>query len=220
LEMIHTYSLIHEDLPAMDNDDFRRGKPTCHKVYGESLAILAGDGLLTQAFAVMAEQQGDAHRVLKAIKVVSQQAGLLGMVAGQAADVACAGQEIDEDLLRYIYRGKTAALFAASILSAAYLAGAGQEKLVVLEQYSTLLGYAFQITDDVLDIRGDAALLGKPLGSDAKNAKTTFATLLGCDQAIVYADALAKQAGDVLADFGADAELLRQMPGYLCGRTK
>ncbi len=219
LEMIHTYSLIHDDLPAMDNDDFRRGKPTCHKVYGEAMAVLAGDGLLTHAFAVMAGQTADPQRLLAAIALVAKEAGLSGMVAGQATDISVAGQEIDEELLRYIYRGKTSALFAAAIGSAACLAGADQRQQDLLRQYSLLLGYVFQIVDDVLDIQGDAALLGKPIGSDAKNAKTTYASLLGCDQAMAYARQLAEQAQELLKDFGPAAEVLRGVPEYFTTRT-
>lgn len=218
LEMIHTYSLIHDDLPAMDNDDLRRGKPTCHKVYGEANAILAGDALLTHAFAVMAEQPAPARPLLQAIAWTARQAGVDGMVAGQAADVAAAGQEIGEDLLRYIYRGKTGALFSASIISAAYLAEAGEERIETLKRYSDLLGYIFQIVDDVLDIQGDAAILGKPIGSDAKNAKTTYATLLGCDAAMAYATELAAQARELLWAWPEEAEILREMPSFFCAR--
>ncbi|MCR4963593.1 MAG: polyprenyl synthetase family protein [Firmicutes bacterium] len=220
LEMIHTYSLIHDDLPAMDNDDWRRGRPTCHKVYGEANAILAGDALLTHAFAVMAETPAPARPLLQAIAWTARQAGVDGMVAGQAADVAAAGQEIGRDLLRYIDRQKTGALFSASIVSGAYLAEAREDQIETLKRYSDLLGYIFQITDDVLDIQGDAALLGKPTGSDAKNAKTTYATLLGCEGAMAYARELAGEARRLLLDWPEEAAVLREMPAFFCQRRK
>lgn len=222
LEMIHTYSLIHDDLPAMDNDDYRRGKLTCHKVFGEAEAILAGDGLLTHAFAAMMSVKSAvaADNLVKAVNDVALMAGIFGMVAGQSADIEVEGQPVDAETLEYICRCKTGALFAAAVLGAADLSGANAKQVEVLQEYSYLLGLAFQIVDDVLDIKGDAVILGKTTGSDAKNGKTTFATLLGCDAAMEYAAETAKKAISLLEIFDEKAELLRAMPIYFIERNR
>lgn len=218
LEMIHTYSLIHDDLPAMDNDDLRRGKPTCHKAFDEATAILAGDGLLTHAFAVMLSVPAEPQRLLAAVSLVARLAGCGGMVSGQAAELASPPESIDKERLDYIYQGKTGALLACAALSAAHLCGATPEQLAALEEYSYQCGRAFQIIDDVLDIQGDAALLGKSVGSDAKNDTLTYAELLGCEAARAEALTSAEQALAALSGFDNQADLLRQFPLYFIDR--
>jgi len=220
LEMIHTYSLIHDDLPAMDNDDWRRGRPTCHKAFNEATAILAGDALLTHAFAVMLRLKKlvSPQRLLQATQEVALSAGIMGMVAGQTMDLALTGQEVTSQQLRYMVQQKTGALFSACVLSAAYLAGAKQNELNALRVYSERLGLTFQIADDILDIAGDQNKLGKPIGSDAKNRKTTFATLLGQEQAQQWARQMSMEATQALAPLGEKAALLRQFPEFMLHR--
>lgn len=220
LEMIHTYSLIHDDLPAMDNDDLRRGRPTCHKAFGEATAILAGDALLTHAFAVMLRLKKpiSPERLLVATEEVASSAGAMGMVAGQMLDMALEGQEATSQQLRYMAERKTGALFSASVLSAAHLAGAGQPELAALRAYCDHLGLSFQIADDILDMAGDQDKLGKPLGSDAKNKKSTFLYLLGQEEARQWAWQEGEAAVRALAPLGEQAELLRQFPGLMLRR--
>jgi len=222
LEMIHTYSLIHDDLPAMDDDDLRRGQPTCHKVYGEGMAVLAGDALLTHAFALMTMPlEGiPAERQMAATHEVALQAGLSGMVAGQAAEMEAQGKEKDRALLDYINEGKTSALFAAAILSAAHLAGATEEEKEALRLYAYRLGLCFQIADDILDVEGDAAVLGKPVGSDEKNDKATYASLFPLAEAKQYALDYAAAAQEALAVFDERADLLRALPTLFVERSK
>ncbi|MDO4581146.1 MAG: polyprenyl synthetase family protein [Bacillota bacterium] len=222
LEMIHTYSLIHDDLPAMDDGELRRGRPTCHKVYGEALAILAGDGLLTHAFTLMCAPLPEiaAARQLAAVQAVGRYAGLAGMVAGQAVDIAAVGQTLDEAQLIYMYERKTGALFAAALLSAAHLCGASKRQIAALTRYAMQAGLAFQIADDILDIRSDAAQLGKSSGSDARNDKNTYAALVGCERAEQAALRAAELAVAELADFGAEARLLREFPLYAAQRWR
>lgn len=222
LEMIHTYSLVHDDLPAMDNDDTRRGQPTCHVVHGEAMAILAGDALLTHAFALMLRPIGGvaAEAQLAAAREVAWQAGLGGMVAGQAAEFASLDSPADESLLAYIYQGKTSALFIASVAAAGLLCGAAETEIAALRAYAGHLGLAFQIVDDVLDIKGDAAALGKPPGSDAARALTTFATLRGCDAAMARAEAEAEAARQSLAPLAGRAGLLADFPALLVKRDR
>lgn len=219
LEMIHTYSLIHDDLPAMDDDDYRRGKPTNHKVYGEGMAILAGDGLLTAAFEVMLRQTGvEPATLLQVVREVAEGAGASGMVGGQAIDLLSEGQAIDADTLRFMHRAKTGALFKAAIRAGAILAGASPEKLAALTEYAEQFGLAFQITDDILDVTGDEAKLGKPVGSDVKNDKVTYVSLYSLDGAKkLAAEALAAATGALTA-FGPEAAVLREMVEYLLTR--
>lgn len=222
LEMIHTYSLVHDDLPAMDNDDLRRGQPTCHKVYGEGMAILAGDGLLTHAFALMLRPIPglEPANQLAAAGEVARQAGLGGMVAGQAAEMESQSRGIDRPLLDYIYQGKTCALFAASLLAAAHLAGAKMEEQEALRRYAEHAGLCFQITDDILDVEGDQAQLGKPVGSDQKNQKLTYASLFSLQQAKQHAADYAAAASDDLAIFQEKADLLRAFAKMFAERQK
>lgn len=221
LEMIHTYSLIHDDLPAMDDDDYRRGKLTNHKVYGAGMATLAGDALLTQAFTVMAKQSGvDAPTILRVIKEISEAAGPNGMVGGQAIDLESEGKHIDMDTLRRIHMGKTGALFRAAIRSGAILGGATALELTALTEYADNFGLAFQITDDILDVTGDEATLGKPVGSDEKNHKSTYVSLLSLEKAQKLAEETVDDAVRALSPFGPEADFLRNLVHYLIGRNK
>lgn len=223
LEMIHTYSLIHDDLPAMDNDDYRRGRPSCHKAYDEAVAILAGDALLNEAFCQMLEIKTDAElpaeNLLAAVKEVAKAAGIKGMIGGQAADIAAAGRQVGLEDLNAIYLGKTAALFRAAIISAAILAKANQQQLLALSAYSDQLGLAFQIADDVLDVSGDRQLTGKPVGSDARNAQSTYVSILGLEAAQQAANAAAQKAIAELDVFGEEADMLRSATKSLAERN-
>ena len=220
IEMIHTYSLIHDDLPAMDNDDYRRGKLTNHKVYGDGIAILAGDGLLTLAFEVMLRQKNaDAGKLLKVVNEMSQAAGPNGMVGGQAIDLLCEGKSISMEELREMHMGKTGALFKAAIRSGAILGGANDKELDALTLYAEKFGLAFQITDDILDVEGDEKKLGKPIGSDAKNQKSTYVTLTSLEDAKQLAIQTVDEAVTALDDFGEEAEFLRELATYLIARN-
>src|SRR5258708_10043455 len=189
LELIHTYSLIHDDLPAMDDDTLRRGRPTSHVVFGEGVAILAGDGLLTEAFALMAREPADAHdltmaaRKLRAIRIVADAAGACGMVGGQAIDLEAAGSAtaFDGEGLRAMHARKTGALIRASAAAGAVMAGAGDAQLAAIERFASELGLAFQIVDDILDVEGASASLGKTAGKDAAAGKPTYPALYGLD---------------------------------------
>src|SRR5208337_1145518 len=189
LELIHTYSLIHDDLPAMDNDDFRRGKPTCHKVFGEDIAILAGDALLTEAFVLLSRAEKvrlsgfSAERRLAVIQEIAYAAGICGMVGGQALDVLSGKSESGEDTLREIHRRKTGALIVAAVKSGAIIFNAGKDKIQSLAEYGINAGLAFQIADDILNVEGDRELMGKETGSDAAHNKLTYPSLLGMELA-------------------------------------
>ena len=221
LEMIHTYSLIHDDLPAMDNDDYRRGKLTNHKVFGEATAILAGDALLTLAFEVALRQRDvPPETLLTVLKEISTAAGVAGMVGGQAIDLRSEGVQIDLATLKLMHLGKTGALFKAAIRSGAILAGATHEQLESLTRYAENFGLAFQITDDILDVTGDEKLLGKPTGSDAKNHKSTYVSLTSLDEAKRLAQAAVAEALDALKDFGSESGFLRELVQYLIARKK
>ncbi len=221
IEMIHTYSLIHDDLPAMDNDDYRRGKLTNHKVFGEATAILAGDALLTLAFEVLTRQENiSAEILLKVIKEFSTAAGAAGMVGGQSIDLESEGKKISMSTLKKMHLGKTGALFKAAIRSGAIMAGANSEQLDALTIYAEKFGLAFQITDDILDVIGDEKNLGKPVGSDEKNNKSTYVTLTSIDEAKNLAQKAVDDAVDALKNFGAEADFLRELVKYLIGRNK
>jgi geranylgeranyl diphosphate synthase type II len=224
LEYIHTYSLIHDDLPAMDDDDFRRGKPSCHKVFGEGIAILAGDALLTYAFELLtklAVPEGDYSDalVIKVIGEISRAIGTKGLIGGQVVDLQSEGISIDINTLEYIHRHKTGALFKTSILTGAMLGGANQQQLENLGIYADLLGLAFQITDDILDVEGDATLIGKPTGSDAKKQKATYPGLLGMAQARNVVEDCVNKSLAVLACFSDKAEPLRLLMSYIKDRN-
>lgn len=186
LELIHSYSLIHDDLPSMDNDDFRRGKPTCHKVFGENIAILAGDALLTEAFALLSRSEKvmfSAERRLAIIQEIADAAGIGGMVGGQALDVISETSGADEKTLQEIHKRKTGALIMAAVKSGAMIFGAGKDKIQALTEYGINLGQAFQIADDILNVEGDSELMGKGTGSDAARNKLTYPLLLGMQTA-------------------------------------
>ena len=221
LEMIHTYSLIHDDLPAMDNDDYRRGKLTNHKVYGDGIAILAGDALLTLAFSVILRQQDvSSDALLRVVEEVSCAAGAEGMVGGQVLDIRAENRTISMEELRRIHMGKTGALFRAALRSGAILAGATEEQLTALTSYADHFGLAFQITDDILDVVGSAEDLGKPIGSDEKNHKSTYVTLTSLAEAQALAQRTVDEATAALAVFGAQASFLRDLAAYLVNRKQ
>lgn len=219
LEMIHTYSLIHDDLPCMDNDDMRRGRPSCHKAFGEDTALLAGDALLTLAFKTAAETDGiPADRVLKAIAVLAENAGISGMVGGQVEDLAFEKSGATIEQLRGMYLKKTSCLLSAGAVCGSILAGADDEELKYAAEYSEKLGLAFQIIDDILDCTSDEKTLGKPIGSDEKNGKTTYVTLLGIDGAKAEAERLSNEALTALCKIKGDNAALRELTADLLDR--
>jgi len=222
LEMIHTYSLIHDDLPAMDDDDFRRGQPTNHKMFGEAIAILAGDALLTEAFDFIASVSGvdgvDPARVLQVIRIVVKGAGYRGMIGGQAIDLECENLTVNLATVEYMHIHKTGALISASLEAGAVLGGGSPEQVALLTRYGHHLGLAFQITDDLLDIEGDAELMGKHPGSDVAKNKKTYPALLGVAHSKEAAREHVEEALSALAPFDEKAEPLRAIAGYLLGR--
>ncbi|MCE5285750.1 MAG: polyprenyl synthetase family protein [Pelosinus sp.] len=221
LEMIHTYSLIHDDLPGMDNDDYRRGKLTNHKVYGEGMAILAGDGLLTSAFEVMLSEENVSPKVLvQVVRDIARAAGALGMIAGQTVDLASEGKVIDINTLKFMHQTKTGALFRAALESGARLAGGGPEKVEALITYAEEFGLAFQITDDILDVTGTQEKIGKPIGSDERNHKATYVSLYSLGEARSMAQTAVDNALAALDGFGREAEVLREMVKQLMTREK
>ena len=221
LEIIHTYSLIHDDLPAMDDDDYRRGKLTNHKIFGEATAILAGDALLTLAFEVILRQKDvPSDILLKVLREISVAAGAAGMVGGQAIDLHSEGVKIDFETLKLMHMSKTGALFRAAIRSGAILAQADEEKLKNLTSYAENFGLAFQITDDILDVTGDEKILGKSTGSDEKNLKSTYVSLISLDEAKNLAQIAVDEALNALKDFDSKADFLRDLVRYLIAREK
>ena len=219
LEMIHTYSLIHDDLPAMDNDDYRRGRLTNHKVFGEGMAILAGDGLLTMAFATLMRQQNISAEVLiKIAALYADCAGAPGMVGGQAIDLASATNEMAEADLRFMHNAKTGELFRAALVGGALAAGAAAEELQAMQKFAELYGLAFQITDDILDVESSFEELGKPIGSDEKNDKLTYVSKYGLSEAKRVAADTVAQAAATLEIFGTRAEFLQRAAHQLLGR--
>ncbi len=219
LEMIHTYSLIHDDLPCMDNDDYRRGRLTNHKVFGEAMAVLAGDGLLTLAFEVMLEQKNvEAKALIETVREMAMCAGNFGMVGGQGLDLENEGKTITAEELRKMHAGKTGALFIAAVRGGAHLAGATDNELLALTKFADLLGLAFQITDDILDVEGTQEELGKPVGSDEKNHKSTYVSLYGLEGAKALSEKTVTEALECLEQFGDNAEPLREITRMMCGR--
>jgi geranylgeranyl diphosphate synthase type II len=223
MEMIHTYSLIHDDLPAMDDDDFRRGQPTNHKVFGEANAILAGDALLTEAFVLLSNDdigiKVDPDTRRRVLHIIARAAGCAGMVGGQVVDMESEGKEVDLPTLEYIHIHKTGALIKASIEVGALLGGADEKSLGKLTRYGELAGLAFQIADDILDVTADQEELGKDVGSDEARGKATYVSLLGLRQARERANELRDMAMDTLSGLGAAAEPLRQIMKYIIERT-
>ncbi|GAB4388456.1 MAG: polyprenyl synthetase family protein [Thermodesulfovibrionales bacterium] len=220
IELIHTYSLIHDDLPAMDNDDLRRGRPTNHKVFGEAMAVLAGDGLLTEAFLMLLDSGASfaSERLVEAVREISLAAGARGMVGGQAQDIISENSEPSPETLHFIHRRKTGALIAASARLGGILAGAGGTEMEALSGYGWSLGLAFQVVDDILDVEGDPELLGKPTGSDEKRKKMTYPALYGLEASWKKAGELVAEAVDSLGPFGGNAWALRGIAGYVLER--
>ena len=225
IEMIHTYSLVHDDLPAMDNDLYRRGKKTTHAVYGEAMGVLAGDALLNFAFETVADAMvrsaGDM-RVAKAFAVLAKKAGIYGMIGGQVVDVESEkkGQQIDRDCLDFIYRLKTGALIEASLMIGAILAGASEKEVSFMEEAGTKLGLAFQIQDDILDVTSSLEVLGKPIGSDARNEKATYVAFEGLEKAGAEVERLSREAVAILDGFKREHTFLRELFMYLIHRDR
>ena len=225
IEMIHTYSLVHDDLPAMDNDLYRRGKKTTHAVYGEAMGVLAGDALLNFAFETVADavvRSASDMRVTKAFAVLAKKAGIYGMIGGQVVDVESEkkGQQIDRDCLDFIYRLKTGALIEASLMIGAILAGASEEEVLLMEEAGTKLGLAFQIQDDILDVTSSLEVLGKPIGSDARNEKTTYVAFEGLEKAGEEVERLSREAVAILDGFKREHTFLRELFMYLIHRER
>ena len=225
LEMIHTYSLIHDDLPAMDDDDLRRGKPTNHKVFGEATAILAGDALLTRAFSYIAEQYGEradvtAKTTVNLIAELGKRAGATGMVGGQMADIEGETKQLDLEQLEFIHRHKTGDLLIAALRGGGYLAEATEAQMDALTRYGVCIGLAFQIKDDILNVEGDAAELGKAVGSDADRQKATYPSLLGLAESKERLVALIDEAKAALADAGIEHSALSPLADYVRDRKK
>ncbi|MGD7051638.1 polyprenyl synthetase family protein [Sutcliffiella horikoshii] len=221
VEMIHTYSLVHDDLPSMDDDDFRRGKPTNHKVFGEAMAILAGDALLTHSFEVMEDLLNFDVKPMKVVtlmKELAKAAGPTGMVGGQVADMEGEGAQLSLQDLEYIHRNKTGKLLGFSIVAGAILGDATEEQISKLEQFADHLGLAFQIRDDILDIEGDAAKIGKPVGSDTLNEKVTYPSLLTMNGAKEKLEYHIKEAKRILEEIPLESDLLGQLCDLIAKR--
>ena len=223
LELVHTYSLIHDDLPAMDNDDFRRGRATCHKVYGEAIAILAGDGLLTMAFEALSDPRrlkaAPAGRLIEIIREIATASGVYGMVGGQVVDMESEGRDIDFPTLEYIHMHKTGSLIRASVRVGALYAKASRKQFVALTHYGEKIGLAFQIADDILDITGRREETGKDAGSDLKKGKQTFPSFYGLEESRRRALEVAESAILSLKDFDRKADPLRELAKYIVHRV-
>ena len=223
IEMIHTYSLIHDDLPAMDNDEYRRGRKTTHIVYGEAMGILAGDGLLNLAFETVSNSFDvfdNPVKIGKAIQILGKKAGIYGMIGGQCADIESEGKDIAQEKLMFIHLKKTAALLEASMTIGALLAGASDNEIEIVEQIAQDVGLAFQIQDDILDVIGSQEVLGKAVGSDEKNHKTTYVTLKGIGQAKEEVRKLSEEAVSILGSFPKRNEFLEELIRQLTVREK
>jgi geranylgeranyl diphosphate synthase, type II len=221
LEMLHTYSLIHDDLPALDNDDLRRGRPTCHKVFGEAIAILAGDAFQTQAYEVMARLKCPAEARVRIIEEIARGTGTVdGMIGGQVADLEAERTKPDVKMLEYIHRAKTAALITASVVSGGLYAGADDGQVSKLRSFGQSIGLSFQIVDDVLDVTQTSEQLGKTAGKDTAAEKATYPALFGIDESLKKADQLVKDAFGALDGFGERAEPLKELARFLVERKK
>ena len=221
LEMIHTYSLIHDDLPSMDDDDYRRGMPTNHKVFGEGIAILAGDGLLNYSFEIMLENalgQDEPHPYIRSISEIASAAGINGMIAGQVADLESENKEIDERTLEYIHLNKTAAMIAAALKAGAIIGGALEEDIKCMERIGLNLGLAFQVKDDILDIIGDEAKLGKSTGRDVDKHKATYPALFGLEASVAYTKELTENVKSLLDPYREKSNFLLELSDYLMNR--
>lgn len=223
IEMIHTHSLIHDDLPAIDNDEYRRGRKTTHVVYGEAMGILAGDALLNFSYETAAKAfslEPGNHKVERAFSVMAQKTGIFGMIGGQSVDVECDKTEFSKEKLEFIYCLKTSALIESSMMIGAILAGASDEKVKVIEQIARKVGFAFQIQDDILDVTSTIDVLGKPINSDEKNHKTTYVTLNGLERAREEVDRMSKEAIALLKSLEEKNEFLTNLIVYLINREK
>ncbi len=221
LEMLHTYSLIHDDLPALDNDELRRGKPTCHVVFGEAIAILAGDALQTQAYEVLARLQCPAEARVRIIEEIAHGTGTVdGMIGGQVKDLEAERQPPDAATLEYIHRSKTGALITASLVSGGVYAGGSHAEIQRLRDFGRSVGLAFQIADDVLDVTQSSEQLGKTAGKDAASEKATYPALFGLEESLSKADALVTSGCNALESFGPRSQTLKDLAHYLVQRTK
>lgn len=219
MEMIHTYSLIHDDLPAMDNDDLRRGQPTSHIKFGEAAAILAGDALLNKAFEIVSQYSGDnPMRVLKAINILASSSGTEGMIGGQVVDMESEGKDITLDELKYLHLNKTGAIIRSACAIGALMAGAGKSETEAIDRFALNLGVAFQIRDDVLDVIGSEEELGKPIGSDEVENKNTYVKIAGLAESEKMAEEYTEKAKKELLLFGDKAEFLLKLTDYLTNR--
>lgn len=223
IELIHTYSLIHDDLPSMDDDDLRRGKPTCHKVFGEAIAILAGDALLTLAFGILAQLPAKnkigAQNALLIIKEIARAAGSMGMVGGQVVDIESQEKKVEFPVLEYIHIHKTGALILTSIRAGVILSRAGDRELEALTRYGEAVGLAFQITDDILDVEGDRERMGKEVGMDAVRRKVTYPSVIGIEESKKRVKELTEMALSSISGLGNCAEPLRLIAGFISERT-
>ena len=226
MEMIHTHSLVHDDLPALDNDDYRRGRLTTHKVYGEAMGVLSGVALLNYAYEVMltafdlTEDDYGIQRVVKALKVIANKTGIYGMLGGQSVDVENDGKPMSRDMIDYIYKNKTSALIEGSMMAGAILGGASFEEVAVVEKAASQIGLAFQIQDDILDVTSTAEELGKPIHSDEKNHKTTYVTIMGITEASQQVADLSEEAVKLLEGLNKKNEFLLTLVKELVGRRK
>lgn len=221
IEMIHTYSLIHDDLPALDNDDLRRGRPTNHKVYGEAMGILAGDALLNYAFEVMLAgsiNKENPEKYLKAINEIAKGAGIYGMIGGQVVDVESENKQIEKEKLDYIHMNKTVAMMVGCMRAGATIGGANSEQMEEITKYAKNIGLSFQIVDDILDIVGDEAKLGKKVGSDIENHKSTYPSLLGLDKSKEIAHNLIDEAKKSIEKLSDDVDFLKGLAEYIIDR--
>ncbi len=220
VEMVHSYSLVHDDLPAMDDDDIRRGRPSCHKAFGEGVAILAGDALLSVAFEVLAKEISEPAVAVRLIRQLAEDAGPGGMIAGQIADLQAQGTEGSRELVEYIHTNKTAKLFRCSAVMGGICGGAGEDELGRLGQYGLKLGLGFQMVDDILDVSGSSEQLGKTAGKDAKAGKCTYPGVVGLEQARQAAERLADEAAATAGAFGEAGWKLARLAGFLLERTR
>lgn len=224
IEMIHTYSLIHDDLPALDNDDYRRGRKTAHVVYGEDMAILAGDALLNYAFETACKaldmEGADPMRIVQALRVLSRKPGIFGMIGGQVADVAWTGQQINEEQLLFIHKLKTSALIECSMMIGAILAGATEEEIKAVELIGGNIGIAFQIQDDILDVTSTTEELGKPVGSDEEQGKVTYVSIKGLEEAAKDVETYTMEAIETLDSLPYENAFLRELLLFLIHRNK
>lgn len=220
LECLHVYSLVHDDLPCMDDDDLRRGKPTVHRAYNEAVAVLAGDGLLTQAFALLGSEDAHSDPLVRAQLVcdLAQKGGVSGMIGGQVIDITVSETERDEDLITRLQAMKTGALIDFAVRAGGLISGADKSTLTALSAYARDMGLAFQIQDDILDVEGDAALMGKAVGKDENLGKATFVSLLGLDEAKEKAKRLGERAKGHLAPFGEKAQTLKETVDFVLQR--